>query len=99
MKSSDAPSSTTPGLRVRVITGRSRQQKFAFAVLSPLSAKLASSELSRLLLRSSNEPEIVPDLAQRLSLWQRLEWASRARRRQVQQMLFDNPPEQLEFVI
>ena len=99
MKLSDARSNTTPALQARVITERSKRQTFAFAVLCPLSGKLVSSELSRLLLRSSKEPEIVPDLTQKLSLWQRLEWSSGVRRRHLQESLFDNPPKQLEFEI
>ena len=97
MSTSDALSNIIHGLQAKVITERSKRQTFAFAVLCPLSGKLVSSELSRLLLRSSKEPEIVPDLTQKLSLWQRLEWSSRVHRFQQQRMLFDLIPEQLEF--
>ena len=90
-------SSTIHARQARVITELSKRRRSVYAVICLSSDKLASSELSRLLLRSSKEPEIQPDLTQKLSLWQRLEWASRVRRRQAQQMLWAEAPEQLEF--
>jgi|SRR5208282_1215430 len=97
MNTSDGLSNIIHGLQARVITERSKLRKSSYAVLCLSSGKLASSELSKLLLRSSKEPEIVPDLTQKLSLWQRLEWSSRVHRQQQQQHLFDGPPEQLEL--
>ncbi len=90
-------SSTIHARQARVITELSKRRRSVYAVICLSSGKLASSELSKLLLRSSKEPEIVPDLTQSLSLWQRLEWASRVRRRQQQTMMFDENPLQLEF--
>ena len=92
-------SSTIHARQARVITELSKRRRSVYAVICLSSDKLASSELSRLLLRSSKEPEIVPDLTQNLSLWQRLDWSSRVRRRHLQESLFDNPPKQLEFEI
>ena len=99
MKSFVGPFSTIPGQVARDIIARSKPRKSDFVVPSHLYGKPVSSELSRLLLRSSKEPEIVPDLTQSLSRWQRLEWSSRVRRRHLQESLFDNPPKQLEFEI
>ena len=97
MKSSDALSNIIHGLQARVITERSKRRTSSYAVLCLSSGKLASSELSKLLLRSSKEPEIVPDLTLKLSLWERLEWSSRVTRRQQQVMMFQEDPEQLEL--
>ena len=97
MRSSAAQCNIIRVLQARGIIERSKPQKSGFVVPSHLYGKPVSSELSRLLLRSSKEPEIVPDLTQSLSLWQRLEWASRVRRRHQQSMVFDENPLQLEF--
>ena len=99
MRSSAAQCNIIRVLQGRGIIERSKPQKSGFVVPSHLYGKPVSSELSRLLLRSSKEPEIVPDLTQSLSLWQRLEWSSRVRRRHLQESLFDNLPKQLEFEI
>ena len=99
MKSFVGLFSTIPAQVARDIIAHLRPRKSGFVVPSHLYGKPVSSELSRLLLRSSKEPEIVPDLTQSLSLWQRLEWSSRVRRRHLQESLFDNLPKQLEFEI
>jgi len=90
-------SSTIHARQARVITELSRRRRSVYAVICLSSDKLASSELSKLLLRSSREPEIVPDLTLKLSQWQRLEWADKVRRRQQQAMLFQEHPVQLEL--
>lgn len=87
----------THALQARVITELSKLPACGCAEMSQACDKSANSEQLRLLLRSSKEPEIVPDLTLKLSLWQRLEWSSRVKRRHQQPMLFDGPPEQLEF--
>ena len=97
MSTSDALSNIIHGLQAKVITERLKRRRSSYAVICLSSGKLASSELSKLLLRSSKEPEIVPDLTLKLSLWERLEWSSRVHRRQQQAMLFFENPEQLEL--
>ena len=97
IRSSIARFSTIHERLVKDITERLKRQGSSCVELSRESGRLASTELSELLLRSNKEPEIVPDLTQKLSLWQRLEWSSRVHRRQQQWMLFDPTPQQLEF--
>jgi hypothetical protein len=97
MSLSAALSNITHALQAKDITALSKRRKLNYAARCLSSDKLASSELSELLLRSSKEPEIVPDLTLKLSLWQRLEWGSQVARRHQQVNLWSGSPEQLEF--
>ena len=92
-----ARSSTIRGPAARGFTAPLNRRDYASAVALRELARPANSKPFSDLQRSSKEPEIVPDLTQSLSLWQRLEWASRVRRRHQQSMVFDENPLQLEF--
>ena len=89
--------STIRGPAAKGITAPLSRRTYASAAALRELGRPASSRPSSDLQRSSKEPEIVPDLTQSLSLWQRLEWSSRVRRRHQQEMLFDRPMQQLEF--
>lgn len=89
--------STIRGPAAKGIIAPLSRRTYASAVALRELGRLASSKLLSDLQRSSKEPVIVPDLTQNLSLWQRLEWSSRVRRRHQQEMMFDQNPLQLEF--
>src|ERR1017187_3368113 len=93
----DELSNTIHVLPGKSIIGPLRRQKLRFEATCLSSDKLASSELSELLRRSSNEPEMLPNPTRKHLLWQRLEWAARCRRQHQQACLWLESPEQLEF--
>lgn len=97
MSTSIGRSNTIRGPAAKGITAPLNRRDYASVVALRELARSASLRPSNVLQRSNNEPEIVPDLTLSLSLWQRLEWASRVRRRQQQTMMFDENPLQLEL--